>query len=103
MKNTVMATDADAFSERISPGSGIHSILTPRATAMPAASTWPANFASGGRSKTSSSTPTRQITAAAVSTARESCRTVGWPPRNGRVHEIRTAAATPASIAIPPK
>jgi hypothetical protein len=39
MKKTVIATEADAFSDRISPGSGIHSILTPSATAMPAART----------------------------------------------------------------
>ena len=45
---------------------------------MPAASTWPANLASGGRSNMSSSTPTTQITAAATSTARESCCTVAW-------------------------
>jgi hypothetical protein len=51
----------------------------------------------------SSSTPTRQITAAAVSTALESSRTVAWPPRKGNVQDSATAAATPASIAIPPK
>ena len=39
MKNTVIATEAEALSDKIWPGSGIQSILTPRATAMPAAST----------------------------------------------------------------
>ena len=39
MKNTVIATDAPTSSETICPGSGIHSILTPRATTIPAAST----------------------------------------------------------------
>ena len=70
---------------------------------MPAASTWPANFASGGSSKMSSSTPTRQMTAAATSTARESCCTVDCPPRNGSCQDSRIAAATPASMATPPK
>src|ERR671917_182822 len=41
----------------------------------------------------SSSTPTRQITAAATSTARESSRTVGSLPRNGSVPGISAAAA----------
>ena len=73
MKNTVIATDVVLSSETIWLGSGIHSILTPSATAIPAAKTCPANLVSGGSSKTSSSTPTRQITTAATSTARESC------------------------------
>ena len=37
MKKTVIATEAEAFSATISPGSGIQSIFTPSATAMPAA------------------------------------------------------------------
>ena len=37
MKKTVMATELAASSEMGRPGNGIHSILTPRATAMPAA------------------------------------------------------------------
>ena len=51
----------------------------------------------------SSSTPTRQITPAAIRTARESSRTVGSLPRNGRLTDSSIAAATPANIAIPPK
>ena len=39
MKKTVMATEAAPSSETVWPGSGIQSILTPRATAIPAAST----------------------------------------------------------------
>src|SRR5215207_10650531 len=103
MKNTVIATEVVLSSETIWLGSGIHSILTPSATAMPAANTCPANLVSGGSSKTSSSTPTRQITVAATSTAQESCCTVASRPRNGSCHEIKNAAATPANIATPPK
>ena len=50
MKKTVMATEAELLRAMVSPGSGIQSILTPSATAIPAASTWPANFVSAGRS-----------------------------------------------------
>ena len=103
MKKTVIATDVVPSRETIWFGNGIQSILTPSATAMPAAKTCPANLVKGGSSKTSSSTPTRQITTAATSTAQESCCTVTRRPRNGSCQEIKIAAATPASMATPPK
>ncbi len=103
MKNTVIATEAVPSREMVCPGNGIHSIRTPRATTMPAASTWPANLVSAGRSNRSSSTPTRQITPAAINTARESCCTTNWRPRNGSCQARTIAPTTPANIATPPK
>ena len=72
MKKTVIAIEAVSSRAMLESFNGIHSIFTPWATTMPAASTWPANLASAFNSKMSSRTPTAQITAAAMITARAS-------------------------------
>ncbi len=49
-------------------GSVIDFTATPKCTTITAAAIWPTSFTSGGRSKRSSSAPTKVISVAAIST-----------------------------------
>jgi len=84
-------------------GNEIQYIRTPKSTATPAASTWPAALAIAGRSMMSSITPTRQITAPAARMPSESRETTWWRPRKGIIDPSRKAIATPPNIATPPR
>src|SRR6478609_2028607 len=70
----------------------------------PAASTWPPSLVSASISKRSSSTPTAQMSAPAISTMPASWNTHGsLVERNGSWRAMTYAVARPPSIASPPR
>ena len=76
----------------------------PKATRNPAASTWPPSLVRASSSKRSSSTPTAQISAPAISTIPASRNTSGeLAERNGSSRATKYAATRPPSIASPPR